>query len=211
MQAKTEPSMTDFANLAVTDYGSVMSREHFIDNAIHPLWQGMQRIAGPAYTVQLTSGDNLMLHSAIYEAPEGSIIVADAGNDQYAIAGGNVCAIAQNNGIKGFVIDGVIRDLAEIIEMKFPVYANGVFPVPGKKEFYSELAQPINCGGVEVKTGDIIVADIEGIVVIPKQQASEIYAKAKAKFDEEAATSIDDWEAAHRTKVERALEKAKQI
>ena len=199
----------NYAELAVTDYGSVMGHEHFVSNKIHPLWQGMQRIAGPAYTVQLASGDNLMLHAAIYEAPVGSIIVADAGDDQFAIAGGNVCSIAQKNGIKGFVIDGVIRDLAEVIEMEFPVYANGVFPVPGKKEFYSELAQPIQCGGVEVKTGDIIVADIEGIVVIPQEQAEEFYLKAKAKFDEEAAISIEDWETAHKSRVVKALEQAK--
>ena len=201
----------NFAELAVTDYGSVMDREHFIDPKIHSLWQGMPRISGPAYTVQLAPGDNLMLHAAIYEAPAGSIIVADAGDDQFAIAGGNVCSIAQQNGIKGFVIDGVIRDLAEIIAMEFPVYAKGVFPVPGKKAFYSELAQSIQCGGVKVKTGDIIVADIEGIVVIPQEQAAEVYAKAKAKFDEEAATSIEDWERSHRAKVAKALETAKKL
>ena len=67
----------DFSELATTDYGNILSIDHFIGFNIGPLWQGMPRIFGEAFTVQLTSGDNLMLHAAIYEAPEGSIIVVD--------------------------------------------------------------------------------------------------------------------------------------
>jgi regulator of RNase E activity RraA len=126
----------DFSKLATTDYGNVLSREHFVDFAIRPLWSGMPSIFGEAYTVQLASGDHLMLHSAIYEAPQGSILVIDGVDCKNAVAGGNVCAIAKQRGIKGFIIDGVIRDLGEIEEMKFPVFAKGVFPVPGKKEQY---------------------------------------------------------------------------
>ncbi len=199
----------NYSELAVTDYGSVIGREHFIDMSISPLWQGMDRIAGPAFTVQAASGDNLMLHTALYEAPEGSIIVADGVDCQYALAGGNVCAIAQRRGIKGFVIDGVIRDLAEVMEMQFPVYAKGVFPVPGKKQFYSELCQPIECGGVTVNTGDIIVADIEGIAVLPQAEASAIYSQAKQKADIEAQMTLDEWQAKHHAKVVSSLKSAK--
>eukprot|EP00481_Brizalina_sp_1-RS-2013_P002714 TRINITY_DN716_c0_g1_i1.p1 TRINITY_DN716_c0_g1~~TRINITY_DN716_c0_g1_i1.p1 ORF type:complete len:144 (+),score=38.86 TRINITY_DN716_c0_g1_i1:40-432(+) len=116
-----------------------------------------------------------MLHSAIYEAPEGSIIVVDGVDSEYAVAGGNVCAVAMSRGIKGFIIDGVIRDLCEISDMKFPVFAKGVHPVPGKKDVYSELGAPITCGGAKVSTGDIIVADVEGIVVIPKSRKDEVF------------------------------------
>ncbi|MFA0016619.1 RraA family protein, partial [Vibrio lentus] len=148
----------DFSELATTEYGNILSNDHFVDFNIGPLWQGMPRIFGEAFTVQLTSGDNLMLHAAIYEAPEGSIIVVDGVDSKYAVAGGNVCAVAKSRGIKGFIIDGVIRDLSEISDMKFPVFAKGVHPVPGKKEVYSELGVPITCGGASVSTGDVIVA-----------------------------------------------------
>lgn len=199
----------DFSTLATTDYGNVLGRNQFIDNAIHPLFQGMKPISGPAYTVQLASGDHLMLHCAIYEAPEGSIIVVDGVDSKNAVAGGNVCAIAKKRGIKGFVIDGVIRDLGEITAMGFPVYAKGVFPVPGTKQQYFKLGTAIICGGVKVCTGDIIVADIEGIAVIPKAKALETYQAAKAKVELENAMTLADWEANHRVKVQNALDAAK--
>ena len=200
----------DFSTLATTDYGNVLARDQFIDISIRPLWQGMKLISGPAYTVQLASGDNLMLHTAIYEAPEGSIVVVDGVDTKYAVAGGNVCAIAKERGIKGFVIDGVIRDLGEITEMEFPVYARGVFPVPGRKQQYFELGAPITCGGVSVCTGDIIVADIEGIAVIPKSRALETYQAAKEKSDVESGMTLPDWEVNHRLKIQQVIEAAKK-
>lgn len=200
----------DFSTFATTDYGNVLGRDQFIDISIGPLYQKMKPISGPAYTVQLASGDHLMLHCAIYEAPEGSIIVVDGVDSKNAVAGGNVCAIAKKRGIKGFVIDGVIRDLGEITAMEFPVYAKGVFPVPGRKQQYFELGAPITCGGVSVCTGDIIVADIEGIAVIPKSMALDTYQAAKAKADIESAMTLSDWEANHRLKVQQAIKAAKK-
>lgn len=198
----------NYAQLAVTDYGSVLSKEQFMDYRIHPLWQTMPAISGPAFTVQLEPGDNLMLHAAIYEAPKGSIIVVDAGDDSLAVAGGNVCAVAKERGIKGFIIDGVIRDLGEIEAMAFPVYAKGVFPVPGAKNHYQPLAAPIVCGGVNVKTTDIIIADIEGVAVLPQAQAKAIYEKAAAKAQQESQMSLNDWRQSHQAKIQQGLIKA---
>ncbi|MCY9862281.1 RraA family protein [Vibrio coralliirubri] len=201
---------SDFSKLATTEYGNILSNEYFINFSIGPLWQGMPRICGEAFTVQLTSGDNLMLHSAIYEAPEGSIIVVDGVDCEYAVAGGNVCAVAKNRGIKGFIIDGVIRDLGEISDMKFPVFAKGVHPVPGKKEVYSKLGAPITCGGAKVSTGDIIVADVEGIVVISKSKKDEVFLMASKKASKEASLTLAEWEANHRAKIAQAITSAKQ-
>ncbi len=200
----------DFSKLATTEYGNILSNSHFMNFNIAPLWKGIPRIFGEAFTVQLTAGDNLMLHSAIYEAPEGSIIVVDGANSEYAVAGGNVCAVAKSRGIKGFIIDGVIRDLGEISDMKFPVFAKGVHPVPGKKEIYSELCASIYCGGIKVSTGDIIVADIEGIVVIPKSRKYEVFSMASKKASEEATLTLAEWEANHREKIAQAIISAKQ-
>ena len=195
----------DYSKLATTDYGNVLGPEHFIDFSIRPQWQGVPRIFGEAYTVQLASGDNLMLHAAIYEAPKGSIVVVDGVDSKYAVAGGNVCAVAKQRGIKGFVIDGVIRDLTEIIDMRFPVFAKGAFPVPGKKEQYSELGKPIICGGVKVSTGDIVVADIEGIAVIPKLEKERIFLEALEKTNKDARLTLAEWEINHRRKIEQAI------
>ena len=199
----------DYGSLATPDYGSVLGREHFIDYNIQPIWRIIPRIAGLAYTVQLAAGDNLMLHKAIYEAPEGSILVVDAVDTSCAVAGGNVCSVAQARGIQGFVIDGVIRDLIEIREARFPVYARGVFPVPGKKNCYTEPAQPITCGGVRVNTGDVVIADEEGIAILPQNEASLIFDRAKQKADAEQLMTLDQWRENHMSRVEQAIIKSR--
>ncbi len=94
-------------------------------------------------------------------------MVVEAGGDDYALAGGNVCAVAQRNGIAGFVLDGAVRDVAEIRALQFPVFCRGVFPKPGSKDFVGSLGAAVTCGGVRVACGDVVVADEEGIVVVP--------------------------------------------
>src|SRR3954452_10448086 len=155
-------TMTDFAEfhaLSPTTFADALTRERVMDIGIRPLWSGMPRVAGPAYPVRCALGDNLMLHAAIYRAPPGSIIVVAAGDVDYAVAGGNVCAVAQKNGIAAFVVDGVIRDLAEVRDNRFPVFARGVSPIPGGKDVLEAINQPVRCGGVQVSPGDIVVAD----------------------------------------------------
>src|SRR5579871_499509 len=158
---------TSFKELSPTTLADVLTRDRVMDIGIHPLWSGMQRVAGPAYPVRCAPGDNLMLHAAIYRAAPGSIIIVEAGDNDYAVAGGNVCAVAQKHGIAAFVIDGVIRDLAELRANRFPVFARGISPIPGGKDKIDILNGTVRCGGVEVAPGDIVVADEEGIVVVP--------------------------------------------
>lgn len=193
-----------FDSVSPCEYADALPREQFIHYAIKPLWEGMPRIAGPAFTVKCEPGDHLMLHAAIYRANPGDIIVVEA-DDKFAVAGGNVCAIAQSRGIKGFVIDGVIRDIAETRENQFPVFARGVVPKPGAKKCIAPLNQPVRCGGVTVNAGDIIVADEEGIAVIPHEQAQRAFEIAKARGDKDAAMSLSEWQAQHQEKVEATL------
>ena len=193
-----------FDSISPCEYADALPREQFMDYVIKPLWQGMPRISGPAFTVKCEPGDHLMLHAAIYRASPGDIIVVQA-DDKFAVAGGNVCAIAQSRGIKGFVIDGVIRDLAETRENKFPVFARGVVPKPGAKKCVAPLNQPIQCGGVTVNAGDIIVADEEGVAVIPQAQAASAFEIAKARADKDEALSLSQWQAQHSEKVESTL------
>src|SRR3954454_19774460 len=109
--------MTDygaFQELSTTTLADELSRNRVMDYGMRPLWAGMPRVAGPAYTVRCAPGDNLMLHAAIYRAAPGSVLVVEAGTLDYAVAGGNVCAVAQKRGLAAFGVDGVIRDLAEV-------------------------------------------------------------------------------------------------
>ncbi|MEM6450600.1 MAG: RraA family protein, partial [Cyanobacteria bacterium P01_D01_bin.105] len=160
---------------------------------------------GPAFTVRCVPGDNLMLHAAIYRAQPGDIVVVDAGNHDYAMAGGNVCAIAQKRGIVGFVIDGVIRDIAEVREARFPVFARGCLPKPGVKEQLGELNVPIACGGVKVSPGDIVIADEEGIAVVPQAKREAVFQIAKERRDKDEATSLEDWARSHQARIEALL------
>ena len=201
--------MTDiakFREISPTAYADGLPRSQLMDIGIKAVWQPIPRIAGIAYTVKCHPGDNLMLHAAIYRAKPGSIIVVEAGSLDYAVSGGNVCAIAKKRGIAGFVVDGVIRDLAEVREDKFPVFARGIMPKPGVKETLGTLNQAIDCGGVKVNAGDIVVADEEGIAVIPKSEQEAVYQTALARTQKEASQTLEDWQARHQAKVEKILQ-----
>jgi 4-hydroxy-4-methyl-2-oxoglutarate aldolase len=194
-----------FSEISPTTLADVLGGGQVMDIGIRPLWPSVPRVAGPAFTARCPPGDNLMLHAAIYRAEPGSVIVVQAGDLDYALAGGNVCAVAQRRGIAGFVIDGVIRDLAEVRELDFPVFARGVIPVPGIKAAVAPLNAEVRCGRVSVRAGDIVVADEEGVAVIPRDRAEQVLRDARAKMAQEAAQSLDEWEAAHRATVDKLL------
>jgi 4-hydroxy-4-methyl-2-oxoglutarate aldolase len=200
--------MTDYAAfeaLSPTTLADVLTRDRVMDYGIRPLWPEMPRVAGPAYPVRCAPGDNLMLHAAIYRAAPGSVIVVEAGDADYAVAGGNVCAVAQRRGIVAFIIDGVIRDLAEARRNRFPVFARGVSPIPGGKDVIDVLNGPVRCGGVQVTPGDVVIADEEGIVVVPAARLATVLAAAQARAAKDAAETLDAWEAAHRARIEGIL------
>ena len=99
----------------------------------------------------------------------------------------------------------MIRDLAETRARGFPVFARGVVPFPGGKDKVGALNSPVRCGGVQVHPGDIVVADEEGIVVVPAAGAAGVLAAAQAKAAKEEAESLEAWEKAHRARVEEIL------
>lgn len=196
--------MTGFASVPTTTLADLLDRAQVMDIGIRPLWPGAT-LAGPAFTVRCAPGDNLMLHAAIHRAEPGSVVVVESGDLDYALAGGNVCAIAQRHGIAGFVLDGVIRDIAEVRDLGFPVFARGLIPIPGVKSVVAPLNEPARCGGVLVNAGDIVVADEDGVVVTPAAQQERVLSEATAKLAREAAESLDEWESAHRAKIDRLL------
>jgi len=191
-----------FADFSPCDYAGPIKRESFMDSGVKELWSNIPRISGPAFTVNMVPGDNLALHRAIYEAPKGSVIVAQTNSMDYAVSGGNVCAIAQGLGIAGFIIDGVVRDIGEVKQMKFPIFGRGVLPMPGTKKAVLPLNTPIVAGGIAVNPGDIIVADEEGVAVIPQNRAEEVYQETKTKMEEESEMGFEKWAQNHRKKID---------
>lgn len=194
-----------FQGLATTAISDIIDLSCVMRYAVHPLWPDIPRIAGPAFTVRTAHHDNLMLHAAIYRAEPGDVIVVEAGDDSMAVAGGNVCAIAQKRGVAGFIVDGVIRDIGESRANGFPLFARGRSPIPAAKEGPGEINHTIRCGGVVVNPGDMVVADDEGIVVIPLSRADEVLKKAQAKAESDAKLTLDAWEKNHRSKVDATL------
>jgi regulator of RNase E activity RraA len=194
-----------FKDIPTTTLADLLGREQVMDIGIRPLWPSGPRVAGPAFTVRCPPGDNLMLHAAIHRAEPGSVIVVESGDVDYALAGGNVCAVAQRRGVAAFVADGVIRDLAEVREIGFPVFARGVIPIPGTKNAVEPLNVTVRCGGVQVHAGDMVVADEEGVVVVPAARREEILAAARKKLAREEQETLDMWEKAHRAKIDAIL------
>ena len=194
-----------FQGLATTAISDIIDLSSVMRFSIQPLWPDMLRIAGPAFTVRTPRHDNLMLHAAIYRAEPGDVIVVEAGDDSMAVAGGNVCAIARKRGVAGFIVDGVIRDIGESRANGFPLFARGRSPIPAAKEGPGEINHPIRCGGVVVHPGDIVVADDEGIVVVPLAKAPGVLKKAQAKAEADAQMSLEAWEKNHRARVDATL------
>ena len=147
------------------------------------------KLCGPALTVKVAPGDNLMVHKAIDIAAPGDVIVVDAGGDvAQAIIGDIMSSLAEKRGVAGFVIYGAIRDSAEIGARRFPVYACGVTHRGPYKNGPGEINAPIALDGMVVHPGDIIVGDADGVVAVPLAHAEEVLALAEAQLAKETAT-----------------------
>lgn len=144
------------------------------------------KLCGPALTVKVAPGDNLMVHKAIDIAAPGDVIVVDAGGVlTCAIIGDIMSSLAEKRGVAGMVIYGAIRDSAEIGARRFPVYACGVTHRGPYKNGPGEINAPIALDGMVVHPGDIIVGDADGVVAVPLAQAEEILALAQAQLVKE--------------------------
>ena len=121
---------------------------------------------GPAVTVRAHPGDNLAVHLAVARAAAGSVVVVGTdGEHEVAFAGDLVVRAAARRGVAGIVIDGPIRDRAEIADMRFPVFHRGTSPRGPTKRFPGEVQVPIELGGVPVSPGDLVCVDDDGLVV----------------------------------------------
>jgi 4-hydroxy-4-methyl-2-oxoglutarate aldolase len=194
-----------FGQVPTTILADILGREQTMTIGIRPLWPSAGRVAGPAFTVACAPGDNLMLHAAIYRAAPGSVLVVESGDVDYAVAGGNVCAVAQRRGVAALVVDGVIRDLAEVRNSGFPVFARGVVPVAGIKAVTAPLNAPVRCGGVTVRAGDIVVADDDGVLVVPRDRREQVLQNARERLASEADQTLNEWEAGHRARIDKIL------
>ncbi|NEU32123.1 RraA family protein [bacterium LRH843] len=175
-----------FKGIAASNVGDVMGRLRAMDYRIKSINKPGIHLVGSAFTVRTPPADNLLVHKAIDLAKPGDIIVIDSCGDMgNAILGELMCHYAKVKNIGGFIVDGPIRDKEAISDLEFPVFAKGVSPRGPYKEGPGEINTTISCGNVPVNAGDIIVADDDGIVVVPFEDAEEVLKKAQAVQEQE--------------------------
>jgi regulator of RNase E activity RraA len=177
---------------------------------IRPVYLPVRAVAGPAVTVSVPAGGINMVKLGIEQARPGDVLVVSAqGDSTYALMGGNISIGMQARGLAAFIVDGAVRDVSELRELDFPTFARSVATAAadlgGPR---GEVNVPIACGGVVVNPGDIVVADEDGIVVVPPGHAETVaaaadalhqaHARAREVLRTGAVTAIDAITAAYR-------------
>ncbi|MEE8597040.1 MAG: bifunctional hexulose-6-phosphate synthase/ribonuclease regulator, partial [bacterium] len=132
------------------------------------------RMVGRAVTVRTYPGDWAKPVEAVDKAEEGSVIVIDSGGVGPAVWGELATHSAIQRKLAGVIIDGAIRDSSEIKKLKFPAFAKLVMPNAGEPKGLGEIGVPVNISGITINSGDWIVSDDDGLIVIPKQEAKEM-------------------------------------
>src|SRR5438552_18361316 len=159
------------------DISDMLNRMYTMSAEIHNL-VNHSPLVGPACTVKVFPGDNLMVHKAPDAAKPGDVVVVDtSGSQRNAVLGDLVTNKARHRGIAGFIVDGLVRDLPGLKEVGLPVYARGVTPFGPLHRGPGELNYTISCGGIVVNPGDIIVADQCGVAVVRREFANDTIAR----------------------------------
>jgi RraA family protein len=180
-----------FAEFDTPDISDLLNRLYAVDSGIKCL-TGDHQLCGPALTVKVFPGDNLMVHKALDVAVPGDIVVVDArGSTMNAVLGDIISTKAKHRGIAGFILDGLVRDLPAIRALDFPVFARGTTSIGPLHRGPGEIGYPICCGGVVVNPGDIVVADAAGTVIIPTDIAHELLHRLNA-YRAVNATYLED-------------------
>ena len=172
-----------FMQVSTPNISDAMHRKGVM-RGIKPLFDDI-KLVGKAVVVQTFEGDWAKPVEATDVAKEGDVIVVYAGSKQVAIWGELASWSCKQRGIAGIVIDGAVRDVAEIRRLRFPVFAKYVVPNAGEPKGFGELNAAITCGGQEVEPGDWIIGDDNGVVVVPKARAYEIARRAKEVWKNE--------------------------
>ncbi len=176
-----------FDGVESTHVSDAMHRFLAMEGSIKPAGAGMS-VVGPAVTVRARAGDNLVVYAALDVAQPGDVVVIETrGHRTTAVWGDLVSMAARELGIGGMVTDGVIRDRAGVVEAGVPVFAAGDDPAQGAyKDGPGEVNTPIACGGVPVLPGDVVVADANGVVVVPRADAEAVARSAHSILANEA-------------------------
>ncbi|MBS7644038.1 RraA family protein [Candidatus Bathyarchaeota archaeon] len=169
----------EFRRLFTGCVSDAMNKGGAMCSAIKPLIEQV-KVAGPALTVWTYPGDITTLVKAIDIAQKGDILVVDGrGFTEAAIWGELLTRSAILRGIEAVIIDGAVRDTTDIRKLRYPVFARAAVPCDGTMGFLGNINVPIQCGGIQVNPGDVVLGDDDGVVVVPQGQAKEVLEYAK--------------------------------
>lgn len=190
--ARPDPELVRGLGLFPTpDISDMLNRLYAVSPAIRLLTNDQHRVCGPACTVKVFPGDNLMVHKSLDVFESGDVVVVDAGGSEHnAVLGDLISMKARHRGAQGFVVDGYVRDLPNIQDLDFPVFARGTTPIGPLHRGPGEINFAVCCGGVVVNAGDIVVGDSMGVVIVPRGIAGDLFERLK-KHEEANATYLE--------------------
>ncbi|MBI2713789.1 MAG: 4-carboxy-4-hydroxy-2-oxoadipate aldolase/oxaloacetate decarboxylase [Rhizobiales bacterium] len=171
--------------VGVSTAHEALGRSGLMKPYMRPVWAGAQ-IAGPAVTVLAQPGDNWMIHVAVEQCQKGDVLVVGCTSDNTDGMFGELLATALvARGVIGLIIDAGARDVKALKEMGFPVWSRAISAKGTVKAALGAVNIPVVCAGVNVEPGDVVVADDDGVVVVPKNLAVETAGKAQKRHDDE--------------------------
>jgi 4-hydroxy-4-methyl-2-oxoglutarate aldolase len=177
-----------FAGFGVATVHEAQGRTGLLAARVAPVCPGA-RISGSAITVAVPTGDNLMIHVAVEQCREGDVVVvAPEAPSEHGYIGELIATALAAHGVRGFVIDGGVRDVAELRELGFPVWSSLVSALGTVKERLGDVNVPIACAGRRVEPGDVVVADDDGVVVVPRSTAAEVLDACRERERKEATS-----------------------